>query len=314
MDIIRENDRKSTYRIGLISVLSCNFLWGFLPIYWKALEPIDSFVIIFYRVILMTVVCFFACGFRYKFNIKEIFAPMFETRKKTVTYILAGIVITVNWSLYIWAVNAGFVIQTCVGYFLEPLVVCVFGMIFYKEKANKWKKTALFFAVAGLLVLIIGYGEIPMIALGLGLSFAVYSAIKKSVFISPLQSLLYETLFLTPIALVFVFYFETSGMGALAVGGGFKFFLLMFAGFATAIPMGLFSFAANKLSLITLGVSEYISPSITLILGIFLFKEAFDVIQFSAFVVIWIGLVFFTYGEVKDVRSGNIGEAEVIEK
>lgn len=314
MDTIKQNDGKSTYRIGLISVLSCNFLWGFLPIYWKALEPIDSFVIIFYRVILMTIVCFFACGIKYKFNIKEIFAPMFETRKKTITYILAGIVITINWSLYIWAVNAGFVIQTCVGYFLEPLVVCVFGMIFYKEKANKWKKVSLGFAVAGLMVMIIGYGEIPLIALGLGLSFSIYSAIKKSVFISPLQSLLYETLFLTPIALVFVFYFETSGMGALAVGGGFKFFLLMFAGLATAIPMGLFSFAANKLTLITLGVSEYISPSITLILGIFLFKEPFDAIQFSAFAVIWVGLVFYTYGEVKDVRNGNLEGAEIIEE
>ncbi|MGF6375593.1 chloramphenicol-sensitive protein RarD [Clostridiales Family XIII bacterium PM5-7] len=309
MNNLKTQNEKNTYRIGLISVLSCNLIWGFLPIYWKALEPIDSFVIIFYRIVLMAIVCFFACGVKYQFNLKSIFAPMFETRKKTMTYIIAGVVISLNWSLYIWAVNAGFVIQTCVGYFIEPLLVCVFGMIFYKEKANKWKKIALGFAVAGLAVMIIGYGELPMIALGLACSFAIYSAIKKSVFISPLQSLLYETLFLAPIALLFVFYFEGSGAGALAVGGGLKFFLLLFAGLATAIPLGLFSFGANKLSLITLGVSEYISPSITLILGIFLFKEPFDIIQFSSFAVIWVGLIFFTYGEIKDVKSGHVGGA-----
>ena len=294
-------DDRNTYKIGLISVLCCNTFWGFLPIYWQALKPIDSAVIIFYRIALMFLVCFAACAFRT--NIKELFKPMFESRKKLFVYVAAGIVITLNWSLYIWAVNAGYVIQTCMGYFLEPLVVCCVGVVFYKEKANKWKKISMIFAFCGLMVMIIGYREIPFIALGLGLSFAIYSAIKKSVFLNPIQSLLYETLFLTPIALIVIVYLENSGNGALETAGGFKFFLLMFAGLATAIPMGLFSFAANKLPLITLGLCEYIAPSITLILGIFLFKEPFDLIQFSAFVVIWIGLIFFTYGEFADMKK-----------
>lgn len=301
-------DSKRTYRIGLISVLCCNTFWGFLPIYWQALKPIDSSVIIFYRVALMFLVCYAACAFRMGF--KDVFKPMFESKKKTFTYVIAGIVITLNWSLYIWAVNANYVIQTCMGYFLEPLVVCCFGVIFYKEKANKWKKISLGFAICGLMVMIIGYGEIPLIALGLGLSFAIYSAIKKSVFINPIQSLLYETLFLMPIALIVIVFMEKSGTGALDTAGGFKFFLLMFAGFATAIPMGLFSFAANKLSLITLGLCEYIAPSITLVLGIFLFKEPFDIIQFSAFSVIWVGLIFFTYGEICDIKDNKLGGSD----
>ena len=193
------------------------------------------------------------------------------------------------------------------GYFLEPLVVCCFGVVFYKEKANKWKKISMAFGVCGLLVMMVGYREVPFIALGLGLSFAIYSAIKKSVFLNPIHSLLYETLFLTPLALIVILVMENGGNGALAAAGGFKFFLLMFAGLATAIPMGLFSFAANKLPLITLGLCEYIAPSITLILGIFLFKEPFDVIQFSAFAVIWVGLVFFTYGEITDMKITETG-------
>lgn len=290
------------YRSGLIYALSCAIIWGFLPIYWDALNPISSLVVIFYRVTLMTLTCF-AIQYYQTRNIKTLFAPMFEDRKKMWTYIIAGILITLNWSIYIWAVQAGFVIQSSMGYFLEPLIVCLFGMIIYKEKANKWKLISLGFAFVGLMVMVIGYKELPIIAIGLAATFAVYAAIKKSVDLPPFQSLLYETIFIAPIALLVVFWLEGSGIGALETGGSGKFLLLLFAGIATAVPMGLFSAAARNLPLLTLGLTEYISPSIALVLGIFLFKEPFDIIQFSAFVIIWIGLVFFTYGEVVDIRK-----------
>ena len=291
---------KRNYRIGLTSAIGCAIVWGLLPIYWNSLKPIPSGVIIFYRIVLMAVVCFIACAFQY--GPKNVFKPMFESKKSLLTYIIAGIIITINWSIYIWAVNAGQVIQTSMGYFLEPLVVCLFGVVIYKEKINNWKKISVCFAVCGLLVMIIGYKQVPLIAVGLGLSFAIYAAIKKSVSAAPLQSLLYETIFLAPVALCFVCYYENAGVGALTAGSG-KFILLMFAGIATAVPLALFSFAASKLPLITVGLTEYISPSISLILGIFLFKEPFDTIQFSAFAIIWIGLIFFTYGEISDNKN-----------
>lgn len=291
---------KRNYKIGLTSAIGCAIVWGLLPIYWNSLKPIPSGVIIFYRIVLMAVVCFIACAFQYR--PKNVFKPMFESKKSLLTYIIAGIIITINWSIYIWAVNAGQVIQTSMGYFLEPLVVCLFGVVIYKEKINNWKKISVCFAVCGLLVMIIGYKQVPLIAVGLGLSFAIYAAIKKSVSAAPLQSLLYETIFLAPVSLGFVCYYENAGVGALTAGSG-KFILLMFAGIATAVPLALFSFAASKLPLITVGLTEYISPSISLILGIFLFKEPFDTIQFSAFAIIWIGLIFFTYGEISDNKN-----------
>ena len=291
---------KRNYRIGLTSAIGCAIVWGLLPIYWNSLKPIPSGVIIFYRIVLMAVVCFIACAFQY--GPKNVFKPMFESKKSLLTYIIAGIIITINWSIYIWAVNAGQVIQTSMGYFLEPLVVCLFGVVIYKEKINNWKKISVCLAVCGLLVMIIGYKQVPLIAVGLGLSFAIYAAIKKSVSAAPLQSLLYETIFLAPVALGLVCYYENAGVGALTAGSG-KFILLMFAGIATAVPLALFSFAASKLPLITVGLTEYISPSISLILGIFLFKEPFDTIQFSAFAIIWIGLIFFTYGEISDNKN-----------
>lgn len=293
------------YKNGLIYALSCALIWGILPIYWDALNPISSLVVIFYRVTLMTLTCFTIQYYRTR-NIKALFAPMFKDKKKLLTYIISGILITMNWSIYIWAVQAGFVIQSSMGYFLEPLIVCLLGMIVYKEKANKWKKISIGFALAGLLVMIIGYKELPVIAIGLAMTFAIYAAIKKSVDLPPFQSLLYETVFLAPVTLLVVFYLEGSGIGAMATGGSGKFILLLFAGIASAVPMGLFSAAAKNLPLLTLGLTEYISPSISLVLGIFLFKESFDIIQFIAFIIIWIGLVFFTYGEYADMRNKSI--------
>lgn len=290
------------YKNGLIYALSCAIIWGFLPIYWNALNPISSLVVIFYRVTLMTLTCLAIQFYRVR-NIRAMFAPMFEEKKKLRTYVIAGILITMNWSIYIWAVQAGYVIQSSMGYFLEPLLVCLFGMIIYKEKANKWKKISLGFALVGLLVMIIGYREMPIIAIGLATTFATYTAIKKSVDLPPFQSLLYETIFLAPIALLVVFWMEGSGIGAMATGGSGKFILLLFVGIATAVPMGLFSAAARNLPLLTLGLTSYISPSIALVLGIFLFKEPFDIIQFSAFAIIWIGLIFFTYGELVEIHN-----------
>ena len=290
------------YKSGLIYALSCAVIWGFLPIYWNALNPISSLVVIFYRITLMALTCF-AVQYHHTRNIKKMFAPLLKDKKKIWTHLIAGILITANWSIYIWAVQAGYVIQSSMGYFLEPLIVCLFGMIFYKEKANTWKLISMGFALAGLLVMIIGYKELPIIAIGLATTFAIYAAMKKSVDLPPFQSLLYETIFIAPIALLLVFRLEGNGTGALAAGGSAKFILLLFAGIASAVPMGLFSAAARNLPLLTLGLTEYISPSIALVLGIFLFKEPFDVIQFSAFVIIWIGLIFFTYGEFVDIRN-----------
>lgn len=292
------------YKNGLIYALSCAVIWGFLPIYWNALNPISSLVVIFYRIALMTLTCF-AVEFYQKRNIKQIFAPLFADKKKIWTYIIAGVLITMNWSIYIWSVQAGYVIQASMGYFLEPLLVCLLGMIIFKEKANKWKKISLGLALAGMMVLVVGYKELPLIAIGLATSFGIYTAIKKRVDLPPLQSLLYETIFIAPIALLVVFWMEGSGIGALETGGSVKFILLLFSGLATAVPMGLFCAAAKNLPLLTLGLVQYISPSISLILGIFLFREPFDIIQFSAFAIIWIGLVFFSYGELTDIRSMN---------
>lgn len=285
--------------------MSSAVLWGFLPIYWQALRPIDSYVIILYRIILVAMVCFVVDLKIY--GLEKIIAPM-KQKGVLLRYFIAGLLITFNWSLYIWAVNADFVIQTCIGYYIEPLVVCVFGILFFSEKLSRYKMIAIIFACAGILILLLNFGELPFIAIGLSTTFAAYAAIKKSFRLEAMLSLLYETMFLAPPALIIVLYLEINHKGALGVGEPYQYGLLLLCGIMTATPLGLFAASANRLPLITLGLIEYVSPTITLILGIFLFREPFDIVQLGAFVVIWMGLIFFTFGEIKTVR--NLGTEE----
>ena len=295
-------DNKKDYRQGLISVLGSSVWGGIMPIYWQWLKPIDSIVIIFYRIVLVALVCLIAALIAHKKE--EILAPL-KDKKLMAKLIIAGVIITLNWSLYIYAVNSENVIQSCIGYYIEPLVVCLFGMIFFGEKVNRHKAIALIMGAIGVVAVVFYFKQVPSLALSIAFSFAIYAAIKKGLGMPPIISLLYETIFLAPIALGIVIYIETHGIGALAVATGGKYFLLMFCGLFTAFPLVLFANGANKTSMFILGLTEYISPTISLFLSIFYFKEEFYPVQLIAFAVIWTGLVFFTIGEYREYRNAG---------
>lgn len=295
---------KRDYKIGMIAAISCSVLWGFLPIYWKMLKPIDSTVIIYYRIFLVFIT---AALLSLKLHSKdEILTPL-KSKGVKLRYFIIGLLITLNWSIYIWAVNAGFVIQTSIGYYIEPLLVAVLGIIIFKEKLTSYKGIALAMAFIGVMVLIVYYGEVPSIALSLAFTFAIYAALKKNFSLPPTLSLLYETMFLALPSLGVIIYLEIKGQGALGVGEPYQYVLLLFCGLLTAIPLWLFALAANKITLLSLGLTEYLSPTIALLLGIFLFREPFDKIQLISFAIIWVGLFVFTLGEVKEASTLETG-------
>ena len=298
-------DERKQYKQGMISALGCSLWWGIMPIYWQMLRPIDSSVIIFYRIVLVALVCL--VGALILYDKETILAPL-KDKKKLLRIILAGALITANWSLYIWAVNANLVIQTCIGYYIEPLAVCLLGIIIFKDKLSKYKAIAFCFAAAGVVAVIVYFGELPVLALSLALTFSFYAALKKDFNMPPILSLLYETIFLMPFALGVIVYIEATGQGALAVAEPYKYALLMLCGLFTAFPLGLFADAANKLNLFVLGLTEYISPTIALFIGIKFLGEPFEPIQLIAFAIIWVGLVFFSYGEYVEMKENNKNE------
>ena len=290
---------KPSERTGVLALTGCMLLWGFLPIYWRALIPISSGTIIIYRIFLVCVSAILLAKTRYSWG--EIFGPLMD-RKTALKFFLAGALITANWSTYIWAVNAGFVIQSSLGYYIEPLVICVFGVVIFREKMTRWRGIAVGMATAAILLQLWHLHQIPGIALGLASTFAVYAAVKKTVSLPPLISLVYETIFFAPIALGVLIWMEATGRGALAVAQPYQYVLLLFCGLLTVTPLALFAWAAQLIPLFTIGLMEYISPTISMFLGIFLFHEPFDGMQLLTFAIIWVGLVFFTIGEYRTGR------------
>lgn len=291
---------KKEYEQGVACAILCAVLWGFLPIYWKRLEPIDPLLILFCRIVLSFLFALVLALYFYRWD--GIVRPLKE-KGIIPTFFFAGILISFNWGTYIWAIANGHVIQTCIGYYIEPLFVCIFGILFFKERMSRYKLAAFLLACAGVFVILIYYHEIPVIALSLGLSFAVYTAIKKKVKLDAVLSLLYETMMLVPVALIATLYL--AGKGAAAGAGLFQWGLLALAGILTGTPLMLFAMAANRIPMITLGIIEYISPSITLLLGIFLFKEPFELVRLITFGMIWIGLVIFTIGEIRESKAAG---------
>jgi len=293
------NERKE-YRTGMTCVLASMIIWGIAPMYWRALVPIDSYVIIMYRILFAAIACGIAAFIVYG---KEEMKKPLESKKTMGTIFLAGLIVTLNWSIYIYAVNSGQTIEASIGYYISPLVVCILGIIFFKDRPTKYKIIAISFAFLGVIIKLIYFMRLPAIALALALSFATYVAIKKHLKLKAIVSLFYETLVFAVLALGILAYMESTGQGALHIAKPHQVIMLVGAGIFSATPLALFSMAANRLNLVTVGVMQYIGPSIALLVGIFIFREPFFIGQLIACIVIWIGLVFFTYGEIEGARK-----------
>ncbi len=291
----------SNLKLGFTAALLSGLVWGLLPIFWKALMPIESSTIILYRIVLVAIFAFIIA--LKNSNAREILRRLKDWQFIRAP-IVAGMLITVNWSLYIWAVNAGKIIETSIGYYIEPLLICVFGVVIFKEKFTIYKGVACLFASIGVAVIVIYYFQLPIIAISLAISFGLYAVMKKKYAISPVLSLFYETIFLAPVALGLIIYLEVTGKGTLMSGAEpYQFILLATAGLITILPLGLYAYAAMKIPLISLGLTGYIPPTIAAILGVLMYGETFTIVELATFGIIWIGLVIFTIGENKAIKE-----------
>ena len=291
--------RKET-ELGMLAAVACAIIWGILPMYWKSLHSIDPFLLMFYRLLLACFLVFIINLYVYRW--KGIWGPL-KQKGAIRSFALAGLMISINWSLYIFMVNADMIIQTSIGYYIEPLVVSIFGILFFHERMNRSQLIAFLFACLGVGIMLFSYGGLPVFSLVLSISFATYAAIKKKLQAPALLALFYETFFLAPVVLAVVLYLEFTGRGAFSQGTTSELILLSFSGLFTAVPLVLFAMAANRINLVTLGITEYLSPSMALILGIFLYHETFDRYLFSGFMLIWIGLVIFTVDGMRTTKE-----------
>lgn len=227
-------------------------------------------------------------------------------------YLIAGVLLSVNWLVYVWAVNAGFIVETSLGYFINPLVSIVLGRIFLGERLRALQMIPVVLATAGVLYLTYAYGSLPWIALTLAGAFGFYGLIKKIATLGSLHGLTLETGFVFLPALVYLTVMEQSGVSQFGHTGAVPAALLFGSGLATIVPLLLFASAASRISLTMIGMMQYIAPTIQFLIGVFIYHEPFSEDRLIGFALVWLALVLFTFEGLyvhrkSRYQSGTVG-------
>ncbi len=283
---------------GVLYTLAAYSLWGILPIYWKALKQIPAGEILAHRIFWSFILLIGIIIMSKKW--KE-FKQAFSSFKGVIGIILGSVLISVNWLIYIWSVNNNHIVEASLGYYINPLFTILLGIIVLRERPDFWQIIALIIATIGVVFVAFQYNQVPWVALSLAVSFGLYGLVKKLSKLSSLTGLAAETLMVAPLAFGFLFYKVNDGSGAYQALPIIVIILIIFSGLATSIPLLLFSQGAKRVSLATLGFLQYLSPSISLVLGIFLYKEPFTHIDKISFGCIWIALAIYSFSR-KEIK------------
>jgi chloramphenicol-sensitive protein RarD len=287
-------------KMGVIYAVAAYTLWGVLPVYWKLIDSVFSMEILSNRIVWAFVFTIVIVGVTKQWEALKLIA---KDKKQMLHIFIASILIAFNWGLYIWAVNSDKIVDASLGYYINPLLAVVLGVIIFKEKLSFLQGGALFIASIGVIIKTLQYGKIPWISLGLAISFALYGATKKSIKANSIVGLTLETIMLTPAAIAYIGVRQLSGIGAFQTEGVVVILLLIGAGIVTAVPLLLFASGARRLPMSVLGFTQYISPTISLVIGIFVYHEGFTAIDVVGFCFIWVALVMYSISQIREVRS-----------
>lgn len=276
---------------GMVYAVGAYVAWGFLPVYWKALHNIPALEILAHRVVWGLAVAIVLASYRIGWRW---LGAITHNKRILLTFVASALLLSLNWFIYIWAVNAGYIIETSLGYFINPLVNVLLGMLFLRERLRSGQGLAIAVAVGGVLYLTFLYGALPWIALALAFSFACYALLRKTAALGSLEGLTLETLLLFPPALAYLVYHEATGSAAFAHNGLPTSLLLACAGLVTAGPLLLFASGARRITMTSLGILQYIAPSLQLMLGVLVYGELLSPARLIGFCLIWLALAIYT--------------------
>lgn len=275
---------------GILSGIAAYAMWGFFPIYWKLLHDVPALQLLGHRIgwsflLLM--------GFIFVTRQWQDFRTAAFNLKVLGIYTVAGVLLSINWLIYVWGVNAGFIVETSLGYFINPLLSVLFGVFFLRERLRPMQWIPIVIAAIGVTYLTVTYGRLPWIALSLAVSFGLYGLVKK---LSPLGSvygLTLETGIVFPIALIYLIFVQVNGTGEFLHDGLTVDLLLIGGGIVTTIPLLMFASAAKQIPLNMIGVLQYFAPTIQFLIGVFIYKEPFDTTRLIGFGIVWLALIIF---------------------
>ena len=293
---------------GLLFGVSAYIIWGLLPLYWKLVEEAGAYEILAHRGIWSLLICLSLLALRKQ--LKSAYKMVRSSRTLSLLFLASGL-LTINWGVYIWSVTVNRVVEAALGYYITPLINVTFGVLLLREKLRPAQWIAVTLAAAGVVILTLGYGSLPWIALVLAISWGSYSLIKKSLNLGALETLSLETLFAFLPNLVFLLIIESNGSAEF--GSTWSISILLFgAGAATVIPLLLFNGSTTRLPLSTVGLLQYITPTIMFFIGIYINNEDISTTKVIGFAFIWIALAVLSRDLYRSSRPLDDGIAKAL--
>lgn len=276
---------------GFIYAILAFSFWGLVPIYFKALSSVSPTEVLAHRIIWSVILLFMIILFSRQFGALKILT---KDLHKIKYLLLSSLLVSTNWLVFIWAVSNNMLTEASLGYYINPLVNFALGVLFFKERPNTAQILAIVLAFLAIVYQVITIGSLPIVSLVLAFSFAFYGLVRKKVNIPSVTGLYIETLILFPLALLYFFYLVSMGTNAFTLPLDYISYLLLLAGIITVVPLLWFNSAATKISLIHIGFFQYIGPTISFSLAIFVYDEPFSKEKLVTFILIWFALIVFS--------------------
>ncbi|MDO4936154.1 MAG: EamA family transporter RarD [Phascolarctobacterium sp.] len=295
-------NKKNNNRLkeGILYGIGAYGLWGILPVYWKQIHHVPALEILANRFIWSAVFVFLILYFtgrleRFRKETKETFSNW----QSGVRMVAASVMVFFNWGIYIWAVEDGRILETALGYYINPLLSVVLAVVFLKEWLNRLEWLSVFLAFCGISSMVVKTGYLPWVSLVVPSTFAIYGLLKKCIPVSPFTSTMLETLIMLPFMLGYLIYLWLQGNNAFQLYDGITILYLVGCGIVTAIPLLFFAACTQCLPLNMVGFMQYLSPTLSMLIGVLLYDEAFTVAHMWTFGMIWLGLGFFSYSQYR---------------
>lgn len=278
------------------SVLGCYVLWGLLPIFWKLLANVDSVYVLAQRVLFSCIFCLAIILLKKNgSSVKNILKSKTERRR----YFVCGILISINWGVYILTIAIGKILEASLAYYMSPLFSVVIGALIFKEKLSAVQWISVGLALVGVMISVIAYGNVPYLAIIIGLSFALYGAMKKTIKAESEVSICMETMSVLPLALAFIVYAQLSGYTTFSSLSNAEMLLLAVSGAVTSIPLMLFAKGIRKTSITTSGILMYINPTLQLLVGVLIYNEVFTKMNAITFAFVWAAVILFVLDSLR---------------
>jgi len=283
-------------RKGAVAMVLASIIWGLSAIYYKQLSDTPPLEVLCHRTLWSVVVFIFILRLQDRLQDLKL---VFLNKKLILGLFWAAAMISINWFFFIWSVHNDRATEASFGYYIFPLVAVLFGLIFFKEQLSLMKWCSVFLAIFAVTTLAISQNILPFVALVLSVTFGIYGALKKQINLGPVLSVTTEVILLLPLAITFLLYWHSSGFGSFGKDIETTS-LLIFSGPMTAVPLMLFSYAARRVQMTSLGIIQYLNPSLQFLVAVFIFAEPFGVSQGIAFGLIWLALFIYTLASLSD--------------